>query len=136
MDRISPETRSRVMAAVKSKDTGPERAVRTLIFALGYRFRLHRRDLPGTPDLVFPGRKKVIFVNGCFWHFHSRCKAFRAPKSRIKYWRGKLTRNRWRDRQNQSALKKLGWSVLVIWECEVKELSVLQGRIVQFMNSA
>jgi DNA mismatch endonuclease, patch repair protein len=136
MDKISPETRSRVMAAVRSKNTGPERAVRTLVFALGYRYRLHRNDLPGTPDLVFPGRKKVIFVNGCFWHFHQRCAGFRAPKSRVEFWEGKLTRNRQRDRVNQRALRKLGWKVMVIWECEIKELARLQRKISEFLDSA
>jgi DNA mismatch endonuclease (patch repair protein) len=136
MDRISPETRSRIMAAVRSKDTGPERTVRTLVFALGYRFRLHRKDLPGTPDLVFPGRKKVIFVNGCFWHFHGGCSAFRAPKSRVEFWEGKLIRNRLRDRHNRSALRKLGWAVLVVWECEVKSLTRLRQRIVEFLDSS
>jgi DNA mismatch endonuclease (patch repair protein) len=134
MDKISPETRSHVMAAVRSKDTGPERAVRTLVFALGYRFRLHRKDLPGTPDLVFPGRKKVIFVNGCFWHFHNRCSAFREPKSRVEYWQEKLVKNRLRDRQNQKALRKLGWTLLVIWECEIKNLPRLRRRIVEFLD--
>jgi DNA mismatch endonuclease (patch repair protein) len=136
MDKISPETRSRVMAAVRSKDTGPERCVRTLVFALGYRFRLHRKDLPGTPDLVFPGRKKAIFVNGCFWHFHSHCSAFRAPKSRVEFWEGKLIRNRLRDRQSSKALRRLGWGVLVIWECEIKNLTRLRQRIVGFLDSA
>jgi DNA mismatch endonuclease (patch repair protein) len=134
MDKISPATRSAIMAKVRSKDTGPERAVRSLVFALGYRFRLHRRDLPGTPDLVFPGPKKVIFVNGCFWHFHSRCAAFRAPKSRVEFWETKLTRNRRRDRANQRNLRKLGWAALVIWECQIEERSDLRRRIVEFLG--
>jgi DNA mismatch endonuclease (patch repair protein) len=124
------------MAAVGSKDTGPERAVRTLVFALGYRFRLQRKDLPGTPDLVFPGRKKIIFVNGCFWHFHGHCSAFRAPKSRVEFWEGKLIKNRLRDRHNRKALRRLGWAVLVIWECEIKDLAALQRRIVEFLDSS
>jgi DNA mismatch endonuclease (patch repair protein) len=136
MDRISPSTRSRIMARIRSKDTGPERAVRTLVFALGYRFRLHRKDLPGTPDLVFPGRKKVIFVNGCFWHFHSRCPGFRAPKSRVEFWRNKLIRNRLRDRHSKTALRKLGWTVLVIWECEIKNLASLRRRVIEFLDSS
>jgi DNA mismatch endonuclease, patch repair protein len=135
MDKISPGTRSHVMAAIRSKDTRPELAVRTLVFALGYRFRLHRKDLPGTPDLVFPPRKKVIFVNGCFWHFHSRCSAFRVPKSRVEFWVAKLVRNRLRDGQNRRALRRLGWSVLVIWECEIKNLAMLRQRLVGFLDS-
>lgn len=123
------------MAAVRSKDTGPERAVRTLVFALGYRFRLHRQDLPGTPDLVFPGRRKVIFVNGCFWHFHSRCSGFRAPKSRVEFWAAKLMKNRLRDRHNRKALRKLGWTVLVIWECQIKDLASLQRRVLEFLGN-
>lgn len=123
------------MAAIKSKNTGPERAVRTLVYALGYRFRLHRKDLPGTPDLVFTGRKKVIFVNGCFWHLHGRCSCFRAPKTRVAFWKSKLTRNRNRDRQNQKILRKEGWDVLVIWECQIKDLAVLRRRVIDFLDS-
>jgi DNA mismatch endonuclease (patch repair protein) len=136
MDKIPPETRSRIMAAVKSKNTGPERAVRALVFALGYRFRIHRKDLPGTPDLVFPGRKKVIFVNGCFWHFHSRCSGFRASKTRVEFWESKLIRNRTRDRRNRQILRRDGWKVLVIWECQIKDLAALRQRIADFLGPA
>lgn len=108
------------MARVKGKDTKPELRVRRLLHALGYRFRLHRRDLPGTPDLVFPGRRAVIFVHGCFWHRHPDpgCWRARLPKSRPEFWIPKLEANAARDAVNLAALAALGWRVLTIWECE------------------
>ena len=123
------------MAAIKGKDTAPEMAVRKLVHSLGYRFRLHRRDLPGKPDLVFPARKAVIFVHGCFWHQHasSRCKA-RPPKSRLEYWLPKLERNIKRDKQNQRILKRLGWRVLVVWECEIRNRTALERRLLRFLR--
>jgi len=100
-------------------DTGPEMRVRRVTHALGYRFRLHRRDLPGTPDLIFPRLRKVIFVHGCFWHRHSGCRHARLPKSRRNYWLPKLKRNSTRDTEVVAALRALGWTVLVVWECQV-----------------
>jgi len=111
----------------------PELAVRSLAHRLGYRFRLHRRDLPGKPDLVFPSRCKVIFVHGCFWHSHG-CKAAHVPKSNIHYWRPKLAGNRMRDRLHIEDLTAMGWKSLVIWECETKDETGLNRRIRQFLS--
>lgn len=113
-------TRSEVMSRVRSKDTGAERAVRSLLHALGYRFRLHRKDLPGSPDIVLPGRKAVIFVHGCFWHGHGCKRGSRAPKTNADYWTKKLAGNVARDEKRQAELVGLGWRVLVVWECEIK----------------
>ena len=117
-----PEGRSRNLAAVKGRDTKPEMIVRSLLHAKGYRFRLQRRDLPGRPDIVFPGRKKVIDVRGCFWHRHPdpRCKNAVLPATRSVWWAEKLGRNVERDGTNVRALEALGWHVLVLWECEVR----------------
>jgi DNA mismatch endonuclease (patch repair protein) len=119
MDTLSPTVRSALMSRIRGKNTTPELAVRSLAHRLGYRFRLHRSGLPGRPDLVFPSRQKVVFVHGCFWHAHPGCsRAFR-PATRAAYWKQKLEANRTRDRCNLRELSKLGWSALVIWECEV-----------------
>lgn len=118
-DWLTVEQRSRVMQAIKSKDTGPEMLVRRLVHGLGYRYRLHKKGLPGRPDLVFAGRKKIIFVHGCFWHAHD-CRFGRAPKSRQDYWIPKLRRNKERDEENRTQLEALGWEVLTIWECQLK----------------
>ena len=133
-DWLTPEQRRRVMQAIKSKDTGPEMAVRRLAHRLGYRYRLHRKGLPGRPDLVFGGRKKIIFVHGCFWHAHS-CRYGRAPTSREEYWLPKLKRNKERDAENQAKLRELGWSVMVIWECEIKDTAKLIDRITSFLDN-
>lgn len=113
--------RSWTMSRIRSKHTKPEIVVRKAVHALGFRFRLHRTDLPGTPDLVLPGRKVVIFVNGCFWHSHANCKRARLPKSNADYWTPKLLRNKRRDADNARKLKKLGWRCVVVWECEVND---------------
>jgi DNA mismatch endonuclease, patch repair protein len=120
VDKLTPKERSKNMGKIRSKDTSPELIVRKLTHSLGYRFRLHRKDLPGKPDLVFPGKKKVIFVHGCFWHQHQdpECKIARIPKSRTDYWIPKLHRNAERDMQHQKDLKKKGWTSLVVWECD------------------
>lgn len=138
MDKITPEQRSRVMQKIRGKNTGPELAVRRLAHSLGYRFRLHRPDLPGKPDLVFPGRKKIIFVHGCFWHKHDEpgCKLTRRPKSRQEYWTPKLERTQRRDDEHQAALKGMGWEVLVVWECEIKDTENLKERIRVFLSEA
>ena len=120
------------MSLVRSKNTGPELAVRRLVHSLGYRYRLHRRDLPGVPDLVFPARRAVIFVHGCFWHRHANCG--RVPKSRLSYWLPKLNRNRTRDRRHVKALARDGWRTLVIWECEVRDKK-LARRISHFLGT-
>ena len=122
------------MARVKGKDTRPEMKVRRLAHAMGYRFRLHRKDLPGSPDLVFPGRKKVIFVHGCFWHGHDCARGSRQPKQNADYWRGKIARNVERDAEARSALQAEGWTVLVLWECELKEVDALAARLTAFLG--
>lgn len=110
------------MRAVKGKDTKPEIALRKALFALGLRYRLNVKDLPGKPDLVFPKYRTVIFVHGCFWHGHACKRGARAPKSNAEYWNAKIARNKARDKNNAAALKKLGWRVVTVWECELKSL--------------
>ena len=125
------------MARVRSKNMRPELAVRKLVFALGYRFRLHARDLPGCPDIVFRTRRKVIFVHGCFWHRHSsaKCALARLPKSRLDFWLPKLEGNRERDEKNNKALRREGWKVLTIWECQLKDTGRLESRIRRFLDA-
>jgi len=122
-DTLTREARSALMSRIRGKDTVPEIYLRQLVHAMGYRYRLHRRDLPGTPDLVFAGRKKVIFMHGCFWHLHDdpKCKLARMPNSNQDYWKPKLERNRERDQENRAKLEALGWQVLVIWECQTRQ---------------
>jgi DNA mismatch endonuclease (patch repair protein) len=129
----SPEERGRMMRAIKGRDTGPELAVRRLAYKMGYRFRLHRRDLPGTPDLVFASRRKVIFIHGCFWHLHG-CKLTRLPTSNLGYWVPKLNRNRVRDEKNLKVLAAEGWQHLVIWECEIRSGENLEQRLKTFLD--
>lgn len=133
---IDPQ-RSAIMRSVKSKDTVPEIQVRRFIHSLGYRFRLHRKDLPGTPDLAFPRLKCAVFVHGCFWHGHSCSRGARVPKTNTKYWRSKITRNIARDTQNRRDLRALGWNLLVVWECHLKsKLDSTQRRIALFLERA
>ena len=136
MDKISAERRSANMRRIRSKNTSPELALRRFLHGLGYRFRLHRKDLPGQPDLVFPGRRKVIFVHGCFWHQHPSCREGRIPGSRIEYWEPKLKRNQTRDAATQRLLKEQGWRVLVIWECELTDLKSLRSRLKRFLGGS
>ena len=119
-DRISPARRSEIMRAVKSRNTSPERRVRSAAHRLGLRFRLHRSDLPGSPDLLFPKRRKALFVHGCFWHRHENCPGATTPKTNTDYWSRKFQRNMERDREVVRKLEEGGWKVLVIWECETK----------------
>lgn len=137
IDSVSPARRSANMAAIKSKDMEPELIVRRIVHALGYRYRLHRKDLPGKPDLVFGSRSKVIFVHGCFWHMHPKvnCLDARLPKSNREYWTPKLARNAARDAAQIAALRSLGWKVLVIWECETKNADALTKRLKAFLGS-
>lgn len=135
MDTFSPKERSAIMRLVKSEDTTPELAVRKLVHALGYRYRLHRRDLPGCPDLVFPARRKVVFVHGCFWHWHG-CKRSRMPKSNESYWRAKIDRNVQRDAENLKLLKGQGWRVLVVWECQIKNAKRLAKKLSSFLDKS
>ncbi len=124
-DTVSPAIRSRMMSAVRSKNTKPEIYIRKVLHALGYRFRLHRKDLPGKPDIVFPSRRSVIFVNGCFWHGHT-CHAGALPATRREFWEEKIGKNRERDAMNTTALKVDGWRVLTVWECELKNPDTIQ----------
>lgn len=137
MDRHTPEQRSENMRRITSKGTKPEMVVRRLAHRLGYRFRLHKSDLPGNPDMVFSSRRKVIFVHGCFWHQHpdKNCKVAHRPKSNLDYWLPKLQRNVKRDVVNRAALKEMGWDSLVIWECEVKAQTDLESRLRNFLES-
>lgn len=133
MDTRTADQRRHIMQSVKLKDTGPEVAVRKLLHSLGYRFRLHRKDLPGTPDIVFPGRKKVVFVHGCYWHGHG-CNKGKLPKSKLDYWMPKIARNRERDEEKAASLRQLGWQVLTVWQCEIKDVENLKIRLVSFLN--
>ncbi len=122
------------MRAVKDRDTKPEMMVRRMIHGMGYRYRLHRKDLPGKPDLVFPARMKIIFVNGCFWHGHHCRRGARTPKTNRKYWIEKIDKNKARDRKSRKALSKLGWSVLTLWECDLKNTEAVQKKVVRFLG--
>lgn len=128
MDRLTPERRSWLMSRIGSANTKPEVAVRSILHGLGYRFRLFRRDLPGTPDIVLPGRTAVVFVHGCFWHGHS-CKKTKMPKSRTDYWGPKIEANKRRDRRKRRELIGLGWRVIVVWECELKYPEKLANKL-------
>jgi DNA mismatch endonuclease (patch repair protein) len=119
VDTVSPLQRSAMMSRIRSKDTGPEMFIRRMLHKAGYRYRLHVTTLPGKPDLVFSGRKKIIFVHGCFWHMHAGCTHGQIPKSRVEFWREKLSKNRDRDARNLAELRRAGWEVLIIWECEL-----------------
>ena len=121
IDVVSEKTRSLMMSGIKGKNTKPEILVRKALFAEGYRFRLHRKDLPGSPDVVLPGRNLAIFVNGCFWHYHAGCSLAKLPATRSEFWRAKLERNRIRDLEAIGALEKHGWRVLVVWECFIRQ---------------
>ncbi|MFZ0302359.1 MAG: DNA mismatch endonuclease Vsr [Terracidiphilus sp.] len=132
-DNRSTESRSALMSRIGSKDTAPELSVRKLLHALGYRFRLHRRDLPGTPDIALPSRKKVIFVNGCFWHAHG-CRIGRPPKSRQEFWLPKLQKNRAKDARNRRALRNLGWGVITVWQCQTKSQGRLTAKLRSFLG--
>lgn len=134
VDTVTPDVRSRIMARVKPKDTKPEMAVRRLLHGLGYRYRLHRRDLPGRPDMSFPSRRKVVFVNGCFWHRHSGCSRATIPVTNREFWLAKFERNRIRDSRNNAQLINEGWDVMTVWECELKDLSDLADRLVSFLG--
>jgi DNA mismatch endonuclease (patch repair protein) len=131
----SPEVRRRTMQAVKSKNTAPELLVRSVAHNMGYRFRLHRKDLPGKPDLVFSARRKVIFVHGCFWHGHNCARGARVPKTNREYWTNKIARNQERDRVVGAALSRSGWTSLVIWECNIGNDKQLKVQLRKFLNA-
>jgi len=123
------------MRNIRSKDTSPELTVRRLVHRMGFRYRLHVPTLPGKPDLVFPGLKKIVEVRGCFWHQHKGCVDSHVPASRVEYWKPKLRRNVRRDRQNIKALEKLGWEILALWECDLKKVAILKQRLRRFLKS-
>ena len=133
MDTRTPEKRTQIMRAVRTANTGPEIAVRSILHALGYRFRLNRKGLPGRPDIVLPEHKKVIFVHGCFWHGH-RCDKGRLPKSRLDYWGPKIVANKRRDRRNIAAVRRLGWQATTVWQCELKDTRRVLRKLTAYMG--
>ena len=135
-DTLSIEQRKERMSRVRAKDTTPEMVVRRLVHGLGYRYRLHVKGLPGKPDLVFPGRRKVILVHGCFWHRHTdpECRLARLPKSRLDFWLPKLEGNRRRDALNREKLERMGWQVMILWECMVYTDHFLKDHIVDYLE--
>lgn len=131
MDHLDSRARSENMRSIRSRNTAPEIAVRSLLHRLGYRFRLHVKDLPGKPDIVLPKYGKVIFVHGCFWHQHPRCKQIRAPKTRVFYWVPKFEKNRQRDKLHCRSLRELGWEPIIVWECELAKPERLKRKLIQ-----
>lgn len=123
------------MSIIRSKDTKPEMLVRSMVHRLGYRFRLHKADLPGKPDLVFASRKKIIFIHGCYWHGHEKCRKGQLPKSNLEYWQPKIEGNKKRDKKNYKILKAADWKILTIWQCELKKLETVKKRIVKFLEA-
>ncbi|MCK1744150.1 DNA mismatch endonuclease Vsr [Bradyrhizobium sp. 139] len=134
-DKLTPQQRSANMARIRSRHTTPELTVRRIVHSLGFRYRLHRRDLPGTPDLVLPKSKRVIFVNGCFWHRHPSCHLTSMPKSNVAFWEAKFERTVRRDEMARRALQELGWTVLTVWECETRDVQSLAGRLRKLLKS-
>lgn len=133
-DILSKKQRSRCMSAIRGKNTKPEITMRRMAHRLGYRFRLYRDDLPGTPDLTFPRLRAVVFVNGCFWHSH-RCRYGKVmPKANAAFWRKKRLKTVLRDRRNRSATRKLGWRVLTVWECQLRDIDAVQKRLIAFLG--
>jgi DNA mismatch endonuclease (patch repair protein) len=131
VDKISKEHRSWNMSRVKSKNTKPELMIRSILHKQGYRFRVHRKDLPGNPDIVLPRYKTVIFVHGCFWHQHEGCPDSKRPSTNIEFWNSKLNENIARDQKNKIKLRELGWEVFVIWECEMKDIENLKKKLIR-----
>lgn len=136
MDKLTPERRSANMSRIRSRDTSPEMIVRRLVHAMGYRYRLHVASLPGKPDIVLPRLKRIIEVRGCFWHQHSGCIDSHVPKSRLQYWKPKLESNVFRDKANGRELRKLGWRICVVWECETKAARRLAKRLTRFLSES
>ena len=133
-DKLTPEQRHRCMASIRSKDTKPEVIVRKFLFAHGYRFRIHVKRLPGTPDIVLKKYRTCIFVNGCFWHGHEGCRYYVIPKSNIEYWKTKIERNRTRDVETQMKLASMGWHFINVWECQLKP-NVRQQTLESLVNT-
>jgi len=135
MDVFSQEKRSRIMSRVRGKNTKPEIIIRSLLHNMGYRFRLHRKDLPGKPDITLPKYKKIILVHGCFWHGHVGCSRSRRPSTNQKFWNKKLDKNIERDKLTVNTLNQLGWEVLIIWSCEVNDTDKLKAKLLSFLES-
>ena len=135
MDVFSKEKRSKIMSRVSGKNTKPEIVVRSLLHNMGYRFRLHKKDLPGKPDIALPKYKKIIFVHGCFWHGHEGCSRSKRPTTNQEFWREKLDKNIERDKVVVNALNQLGWEVLTVWSCEVKDANKLKSKLLSFLES-
>lgn len=133
-DSLTPAERGERMARIRGKDTGPERRVRRILTALGFRYRLHYSKLPGRPDIAFPGRRKVIWVHGCFWHRHPGCALARLPKSKLDFWKPKLEGNRSRDLRNEAKVRAAGWDTFVVWECELSDESSLVAQLKGFVD--
>src|SRR5690242_14523438 len=132
MDTITPQQRSALMSKVRSKDTAPELTVRSFLHRAGLRFRLHRADLPGKPDIVLPSRKIAVFVHGCFWHRHANCRKATTPATNRRFWSQKFDANQARDRKTRLALRRLGWKVVVVWECQTRDSRSLSKKLVSF----
>lgn len=135
MDKLDPQRRSENMRRIGSKNTKPEVLLRSLLHRRGYRFRIHRKDLPGKPDIVFPGRRKAIFVHGCFWHQHSDCREGRMPRSRQEYWRPKLEKNIARDALAVEQLTSLGWQIAIVWECQLAQAGAIVDKLADFIGA-
>jgi DNA mismatch endonuclease, patch repair protein len=135
VDVFKKEKRSWLMSRVKGVDTAPELLIRSLLHRMGYRFRLHVFDLPGKPDIVLPRHRKVIFVNGCFWHGHKRCRRSALPETNRDFWEQKISKTAKRDQRNIRQLRKAGWKVLTIWQCKMTDIEKVDHKILQFMNS-
>lgn len=134
MDHVGKRRRSEIMSSIRSGDTQPEKTVRSIVHRLGYRFRLHVKNLPGKPDMVLPRHKKIILIHGCFWHGHTRCLKGRPPKSHLDFWVPKLAANRRRDRAVAAKLRRLGWKVLVVWQCQLRRDEALQACLRAFLE--
>ena len=133
-DRFDSKKRSQIMSRIKGKDTLPEKTVRRILHRMGYRFRLHVKDLPGKPDIVLPKHNKIIFVHGCFWHGHRGCKRAARPESNSEFWNRKIDSNIKRDEKNLKALRSMGWDVLIIWQCQMENKEKLRRKISEFME--
>jgi DNA mismatch endonuclease (patch repair protein) len=136
MDKVNPEKRRWTMAQVKGRNTKPERVVRSLLHRMGYRFRIQRADLPGRPDIVLPKHRTAVFVHGCFWHRHLECKRATMPVANFDYWKRKFERNVERDARSKTMLESDGWRVLVVWECELKNLETLRLRLSEYFSNS
>lgn len=134
-DTLTRSQRKFCMSQNKGKDTSPEISVRRLVYSLGFRYRLHRRDLPGCPDMVFPGKKKVIFINGCYWHRHNCKKGRSMPQTRKNFWQSKFKKTILRDKRNLKKLRLLGYKIIVIWECQIRNSEKLSAKLIKFLKS-